>query len=177
MSRPGGEPRADRLQVGKTPPETVRGDRARDLQGAGQGPWRPHPRRERRARRGARSSFTLPLAEGGDARAKTSSDAGRTPGEASAELGESADLIRARRPQLVLLDLMPPGTGGIEPMAEIPELSDLPAIFISGYGRDESDRTPHRALSLSASAVVVARRRAAHASRSGLRYRTRLPKR
>ena len=38
-------------------------------------------------------------------------------------------------------------------------------------------RPPHRSPSLSASAVVVARRLAAHASRSGLRYRTRLPKR
>ena len=37
--------------------------------------------------------------------------------------------------------------------------------------------SPYRAPSLSASAVVVARRLAAHASRSDLRYRTRLPKR
>ena len=56
----------------------------------------------------------------------------------TAEPGEIADLIRARRPQLVLLDLMLPGTGGIELMAEVPELSDLPVIFISGYGRDET---------------------------------------
>ncbi len=52
--------------------------------------------------------------------------------------GEIADLIRAEKPKLVLLDLMLPGTGGIELMAEIPELSDLPVIFISGYGRDET---------------------------------------
>ena len=56
----------------------------------------------------------------------------------TAEPGEIADLIRARRPQLVLLDLMLPGTGGIELMGEVPELSDLPVIFISGYGRDET---------------------------------------
>ena len=56
----------------------------------------------------------------------------------TAEPGELADLIRAERPQLVLLDLMLPGTGGIELMAEVPELSDLPVIFISGYGRDET---------------------------------------
>ena len=56
----------------------------------------------------------------------------------SAEPDELPGLIRAERPQLVLLDLMLPGTGGIELMADVPELSDLPVIFISGYGRDET---------------------------------------
>ena len=56
----------------------------------------------------------------------------------TAEPGEIADLVRAERPQLVLLDLLLPGTGGIELMAEVPELSDLPVIFISAYGRDET---------------------------------------
>ncbi|MXY16973.1 MAG: response regulator [Acidobacteria bacterium] len=56
----------------------------------------------------------------------------------TAEPGEIAGLIRSERPQLVLLDLMLPETGGIELMAEVPELSDLPVIFISGYGRDET---------------------------------------
>ena len=52
--------------------------------------------------------------------------------------GELARLIRAEKPQLVLLDLMLPGTDGIELMQTVPELSDLPVIFISGYGRDET---------------------------------------
>ena len=56
----------------------------------------------------------------------------------NAEPGEIAGLIRAERPKLVLLDLVLPGTGGIELMAEIPELSDVPVIFISGYGGDET---------------------------------------
>ena len=56
----------------------------------------------------------------------------------TAEPGEIAALVRAEKPQLVLLDLMLPGTGGIELMAEVPVLSDLPVIFISGYGRDET---------------------------------------
>ena len=47
-------------------------------------------------------------------------------------------IIRAERPQLVLLDLMLPNTDGIELMRQVPELSDLPVIFISGYGRDET---------------------------------------
>ena len=54
------------------------------------------------------------------------------------EPGEIASIIRTEKPQLVLLDLMLPGSDGIELMAEVPELSDLPVIFISGYGRDET---------------------------------------
>ena len=46
-------------------------------------------------------------------------------------------LIRTNRPQLVLLDLMLPGTDGVELMATVPDLADLPVIFISAYGRDE----------------------------------------
>ena len=33
---------------------------------------------------------------------------------------------------------MLPGTDGIELMKRVPELADLPVIFISGYGRDET---------------------------------------
>ena len=54
--------------------------------------------------------------------------------------GELAALIHSEKPQLVLLDLILPGADGIELMAEIPELSELPVIFISGYGRDETNR-------------------------------------
>ena len=49
-----------------------------------------------------------------------------------------AGLIRAERPQLVLLDLLLSGRDGIELLQEVPELTDLPVIFISGYGRDET---------------------------------------
>ena len=51
---------------------------------------------------------------------------------------EVADLIRSKRPRLVLLDLVLPGTDGIAMMESVPELADLPVIFISGYGRDET---------------------------------------
>ncbi len=47
-------------------------------------------------------------------------------------------VIRSERPRLVLLDLMLPGTDGIELMREVRERFDLPVIFISGYGRDET---------------------------------------
>ena len=51
---------------------------------------------------------------------------------------ELLSLIRAEQPRLVLLDLMLPGTDGIELMTRVPELADLPVIFISAYGRDET---------------------------------------
>ena len=51
---------------------------------------------------------------------------------------ELAHILRTEKPHLVLLDLMLPGTDGIELMASVPELGDLPVVFISGYGRDET---------------------------------------
>ena len=69
--------------------------------------------------------------------------------------GEHAELsriIRAEQPHLVLLDLMLPGTDGIELMESVPELADLPVVFISGYGRDE---TVARALESGASDYIV----------------------
>ena len=49
-----------------------------------------------------------------------------------------SSLIRSEKPQLVLLDLMLPGTDGIQLMENVPELADVPVIFISAYGRDET---------------------------------------
>ena len=51
---------------------------------------------------------------------------------------ELSRIIRARRPRLVVLDLMLPDADGIELMETVPELADLPVIFISAYGRDET---------------------------------------
>ena len=61
-------------------------------------------------------------------------------------------IIRTEQPQLVLLDLMLPGTDGIELMKSVPELGDLPVVFISGYGRDE---TIARALESGAADYIV----------------------
>ena len=66
--------------------------------------------------------------------------------------GELGHLIEAERPDLVLLDLVLPGTDGIDLMKRIPELAELPVIFISGYGNDE---TVARALQLGAADYIV----------------------
>ena len=65
---------------------------------------------------------------------------------------ELAAIIRAERPRLVVLDLVLPGLDGIELMQHTPELSDLPVIFISAYGRDE---TVARALEAGAADYIV----------------------
>ena len=63
-----------------------------------------------------------------------------------------ARIVRAEKPRLVLLDLVLPGADGIELMQRVPELSDMPVIFISGYGRDE---TIARALEAGADDYIV----------------------
>ena len=63
-----------------------------------------------------------------------------------------AGIIRAERPSLVLLDLMLPGVDGIELMGRVPALAEIPVIFISGYGRDE---TIARALDSGAAGYIV----------------------
>ena len=63
-----------------------------------------------------------------------------------------SELLETEKPALVVLDLILPGTDGIELMETVPELADLPVIFISGYGRDE---TVARALKAGAEDYIV----------------------
>ena len=65
---------------------------------------------------------------------------------------EVSRLIHEKNPRLVLLDLILPETDGIELMREVPELADLPVVFISGYGRDE---TIAKALEMGAADYIV----------------------
>ena len=65
---------------------------------------------------------------------------------------ELSPLIRTKKPRLVLLDLLLPMADGIELMKSVPELADVPVIFISGYGRDE---TIARALEAGAADYIV----------------------
>ena len=54
--------------------------------------------------------------------------------------GEPGDVVRLmeeEKPQLVLLDLVLPGTDGIDLMKDILKAGDVPVIFLSAYGRDE----------------------------------------
>ena len=62
--------------------------------------------------------------------------AGYTP-VVTGDPAEALRLVAEEKPDLVLLDLMLPGTDGIELMKTVPELSDVPVIFLSAYGRDQ----------------------------------------
>ena len=62
-------------------------------------------------------------------------------GYAALVTGDPAELsriIRSERPDLVVLDVVLPGTDGIALLGSVPELAELPVVFISGYGRDET---------------------------------------
>ena len=81
----------------------------------------------------------------------TLADAGYAP-LVTGDPRELSRILRTEKPRLVLLDLMLPGTDGIQLMQTVPELADLPVIFISGYGRDE---TIARALEAGADDYIV----------------------
>ena len=61
-------------------------------------------------------------------------------------------MIRRKKPNLVLLDLIFPEIDGIELMESVPELADQPVIFLSAYRRDE---TIVRALEIGAIDYIV----------------------
>ena len=50
---------------------------------------------------------------------------------------EVLDIVKTDQPHLVLLDLMLPGSDGIELMKSILAAAEVPVIFLSAYGRDE----------------------------------------
>ena len=64
------------------------------------------------------------------------SSAGYTP-VVTGDPEEALRLVAEEKPDLVLLDLMLPGTDGIELMKDILGAGDVPVIFLSAYGRDE----------------------------------------
>ena len=74
------------------------------------------------------------------------------PSVVTSDPGEVPGLITATRPRLALLDLRLPGTDGVELMESVPELADLPVIFISAYGHDV---TVARALDSGAADYIV----------------------
>ena len=76
-------------------------------------------------------------------------------GYAPVATGDPADvprLLSEEKPHLVLLDLVLPGSDGIELMNDIRKTTDVPVIFLSVYGQDE---TVARALDMGAVDYVV----------------------
>ena len=51
---------------------------------------------------------------------------------------EAVRLMEEEQPRLALLDLVLPDTDGIELMQAIQKIADVPVIFLSAYGRDET---------------------------------------
>ena len=51
---------------------------------------------------------------------------------------EAVRLMETERPHLALLDLILPGTDGIELMKNLVAIAKVPVIFLSAYGRDET---------------------------------------
>ena len=76
-------------------------------------------------------------------------------GYAPIATGDPADvprLLSEEKPHLVLLDLVLPGSDGIELMNDIRRTEDVPVIFLSMYGQDE---TVARALDMGAADYLV----------------------
>ena len=61
-------------------------------------------------------------------------------------------LMAAEKPHLVLLDLVLPGSDGIEVMNDIKRTAEVPVIFLSAYGQDD---TVARALDMGADDYLV----------------------
>ena len=131
---------------------------------------------------GSRSTFTLPAVEEAATRASTRSrrrrprepertrilcvdddpqtlryvrDALTKAGYAPVVTGDPEEvsrLMKEEAPRLVLLDLVLPGSDGIELMKDIREITDVPVVFLSAYGQDE---VVARAFDLGAADYVV----------------------
>ena len=55
----------------------------------------------------------------------------------TADPGQALTLLETSPPDLVLLDLVLPEIDGIDLMKAMLEVTDVPVVFLSGYGRDE----------------------------------------
>ena len=71
---------------------------------------------------------------------------------ATGDPAEVPRLMAEHRPHLALLDLVLPGTDGIELMHEVHRIADVPVIFLSVYGQDD---TVARAFDMGAADYLV----------------------
>ena len=71
---------------------------------------------------------------------------------ATGDPAEVPRLVVEEKPHIVLLDLVLPGSDGIELMNDIRKIADVPVIFLSVYGQDE---TIARAFDMGAADYVV----------------------
>ena len=55
----------------------------------------------------------------------------------TADPEEALRLVQEEKPHLVLLDMVLPGTDGIDLMRDIAVRRDVPVIFLSAYGQDK----------------------------------------
>ena len=55
----------------------------------------------------------------------------------TADPEEALRLVEEERPHLVLLDLVLPGTDGMELMKDIAQMSEAPVIFLSAHGQEQ----------------------------------------
>ena len=112
----------------------------------------PAPARSRRAARGR----VRVLAVDDDPQAlRRVRDALTKAGYAPVVTGDPADvpkLMAEHQPHLALLDLVLPGGDGIELMHQVHGMADVPVIFLSAYGQEE---TVARALDMGATDYVV----------------------
>ena len=103
-------------------------------------PVTPHQPSSRPARRSAREQVRILAVDDDDQALRYICDALIKTGYAVIATGDPDDvprLMEKEKPHLVLLDLMLPGTDGIELMKEITDANDVPVIFVSAYGQDQ----------------------------------------
>ena len=103
-------------------------------------PVTPPQLSSRPARRSAQEQVRILAVDDDDQALRYIRDALIKTGYAVIATGDPDDvprLMEEEKPHLVLLDLMLPGTDGIELMKEITDANDVPVIFVSAYGQDQ----------------------------------------
>ncbi|MXX26654.1 MAG: response regulator [Caldilineaceae bacterium SB0668_bin_21] len=70
----------------------------------------------------------------------------------TADPGETLHFVKERKPHLILLDLMLPGSSGIDLMNEILNIANVPVVFLSAYSQED---IVARAFDLGAADYVV----------------------